>query len=283
MKKISVIIIFTLIGLNIFAKKNLPTPEEVKAFLKTKTLIVLEDNPMLEFNSEIQEAIKANWIITEYSFISTAEFLQAYKDPNYSFLLLNQVIFQEDDNKPVYNYLSVWLGKDVADFEYLPEIVGVPLSYRSVDEENYIYKLGTIVRFIQNHIKLIADHPELIKGNIFEYYNRNMGDIKTKTLYLVADDLDKNFNTAEKIKKVYPYKFKITTRDDIQAAIERGDEDCVFLHKIGPEGTRVEARCYKIIVGARDANFYYFDWHMINPNKPDGFLESDFKKIAKKK
>lgn len=54
-----------------------------------------------------------------------------------------------------------------------------------------------------------------------------------------------------------------------------------FLHKVGPEGTKLDARSYKIIIGAADANFYYFDYHKISGKNPDGFLESDFKNLVK--
>jgi len=54
----------------------------------------------------------------------------------------------------------------------------------------------------------------------------------------------------------------------------------VFLHKVGPEGTRLIARCYKILIGAADSKFYYFDYHKISDEKPDGFLLSDFKKTG---
>jgi hypothetical protein len=56
----------------------------------------------------------------------------------------------------------------------------------------------------------------------------------------------------------------------------------VFLHKVGPEGTKMDARCYNVIIGAADANFYYFDYHKISDKSPDGFLESDFKSLVKK-
>ena len=73
----------------------------------------------------------------------------------------------------------------------------------------------------------------------------------------------------------------MVTREEIRQAISDRDEDVVFLHKVGPEGTRLKARCYKVLIGAADASFYYFDYHMINDKKPDGFLSKDLKKISK--
>ncbi len=284
MKSLITLSIFLASAIFAFSKDYMPTVEELEAFLKTKTLVVLEDNPMLEYNFDIQDVVKANWTITPYEFISIKEFHEKFMDPQYSFLIMNQVQFDKDDSKPEYNFLSVWLGSDkIKDYEYLPEICGVPLSYKSVDESSYLYKLGTLIRFMQNHIQLIYKNPDLISPNIFKHYNDNMGDIKEKTLYLVKDDLQKSINTTDKIKKVYPYKVKITTKDVIKEAIKNKDKDVVFLHKIGPEGTLLKARCYKMLVGAADANFYYFDMHMINDKSPDGLLLKDLKKIVKQK
>ena len=137
------------------------------------------------------------------------------------------------------------------------------------------------MRFIQNHVNLINEKPEIISSNIFKYYNDNIKDIHAKTLYLVQDELSPSISTPARIKAIYPYKFKIVTREEINQAIKDNNEDVVFLHKVGPEGKRSQARCYNILIGAADANFYYFDYHMITEKNPDGFLESDLKKLAK--
>ena len=236
------------------------------------------------YNNEIQEVVKANWTITSFDFISMSDFQEKFKDPQYSFLILNEVKFVKDKTNPFYDYLSVWLGKNIKDYKELPELCGVPLAYHSVDEDSYLYKLGTIVRFIQQHLQLIRSNPNLItKSNVFKYYNDNMGDIKTKTLYLVPEDIAKDINTLDKIKKIYPYDVKIVTHEEVKKAIEDKDDKVVFLHKIGPEGTRLIARCYKIVIGTNDGKFYYFNYHMIDAKNPDGFCAKDFKKIMKKK
>ena len=36
-----------------------------------------------------------------------------------------------------------------------------------------------------------------------------------------------------------------------------------------------------ILIGANNARFYYFDYHMINEKNPDGLLAKDLKKIGK--
>jgi len=265
-----------------FSQSYIPSKEEVTSFFNTKTLIVLEDNPMLQYNINIKSVIEKYWTITEYDFISFKEFEEKRQDPQYSFLLMTQVSFQRDKLDARYNFLQLLLGKKAFRVNQMPEICSVPLAYYGVYEDSYVYKLGTLVRFIQKHVTLLKEKPGMVSSNVLEYYNKNIKNIQDKVLYLVQDELAKEINSVPRIKKVYPYKFKIVTREEIEEAIENQDENVVFLHKVGPEGTRVKARCYKVIIGVKDADFYYFDYHMINKKKPDGLLESDLKKLGRK-
>lgn len=265
----------------LFSQNYVPKEADIQAFFKTKTLVVLESNPLLEYNTKITEAVKSNWNITEYEFVSYKEFEAKRKDPQYSFLLTTTVTFEKDKTKAQYIFLQLLAGGNYRNFSDMPDLVSIPLSYRNTDETNHIYKLGVIVRFVQNHMLLLKSNPSVASGNVLNYYNRNMGDIKTKTLYVVKDELASDVNTIEKIKKIYPHRIKIVTREEVEEAINQMNTDVVYLHKVGPEGTRLKARCYKIIMGASDAQFYYFDYHMIGDKYPDGIMKSDFNKMAK--
>ncbi len=264
------------------SQEYVPSRDDVNAFFNTKTMVVLQDNPLLEYNLVIKEVMEQEWTVTEFEFISFKEFEELRKDPQYSFLHMGMVRFDNDKTDAQYRFLHLSLGGDYYRLNQMPDLAAVPLSYYSVEEDNYIYKLALLVRFIQNHVKLIKEKPEIISANVFKYYNKNMDDIKSKTLYVLEEELAKDVNSAARIKKVYPYKFKIATKDEITEAIKNRDDQVVFLHKVGPEGTKLDARCYKVIIGAGNANFYYFDYHRINDKNPDGLLSKDFKKMAKK-
>jgi len=263
------------------SQNYVPSDEDIKAFFTTKTLVVLEDNPLMEYNYIIKDIMKKEWTISEYDFISSGEFEEKRKDPQYSFIYMAQVTFESDKTDASYRFLHLSIGGDYFRMNEMPDIVAVPLAYYDVEEENYSYKLALLVRFMQNHVKLISEHPEIVSANVFKHYNDNIKDIRDKTLYILESELTNEVNSAARIKKVYPYKFKIATREEIAEAIEKRDPDMVFLHKVGPEGTKLNARCYKVIIGAADANFYYFDYHSVSDKNPDGFLESDFKKLVK--
>jgi hypothetical protein len=282
MRKIIVSAILGIAFVWVNAQSYVPTRNDVSAFFNTKTLVVLLDNPLLEYNIDIKEVMQQEWKITKFDFISFKEFEKLRSDPQYSFIYMSQVTFENDKTDAKYRFLHLSLGGDYLQMNQMPDIASVPLAYYNVEEDNYIYKLAILVRFIQNHALLLKEHPEIISANVLEYYNHNIKDIKGKTLYLLEEELAPDVNSVARIKKIYPYNFKIVTKDEITEAIKNRDENIVFLHKVGPKGTKMDARCYKVIIGAADAKFYYFDYHKISSKNPDGFLSDDFKKLAKR-
>jgi hypothetical protein len=264
------------------AQNYLPSRNDINAFFNTKTMVVLFDNPLLEYNLVIKDVMEQEWEITKFEFITFKQFEKLRFDPQYSFIYMSQVTFEKDKTDAQYRFLHLSLGGDYLSMNQMPDIASVPLAYYSVDEDNYIYKLAILVRFMQNHALLLKEHPEIISANVLQHYNDNIKEIKGKILYLLEEELAPDVNSNARIKKIYPYDFKIVMKDEITEAIKNRDANVVFLHKVGPEGTKIDARCYNIIIGAADANFYYFDYHKISEKNPDGFLSQDFKKLVKK-
>lgn len=284
MKKALLLIMLVSIGLVSFSQKTVGSQEELKHFLRTKTIVMLESNPLLEYNIVMQNTIKKHWDLTEYEFMTYAKekFKEMRMDTTLSFLTLQNVYYENDKTRAQYQFLTVVIGGDYQFIVHMPDIAQVPLSYLDVEESDYIYKLGVLIRFLQEHIKLTLSDPKLKSGNIIGYYNKNMHSVKNKTLYVLGEELGPNVNSLSKIKKVYPYDVKIVTREEIQQIIDNRDENAILLHKVGPGPENRKARTFKVLISAADAKLYYFDWHMINKKHPDGFLIDDFKKIARK-
>lgn len=281
MNKIIITILICLAGLTSFSQEHLPTVSDYNGFYKTKTLVVLEDDPFSEYNYKIKEAVKQRWTVTEYEFISNEEFEKQRSDSKFSFLVTSIVTFNKDKTKAKYNFLSLLLGGQANEIGNMTDLCSIPLSYVRVDEASYVYKLTSLVQFIQNHIKLVTEKPKIISKNVLRYYNKNNAETKGKTIYLLKYELDKDINSLAKIRKLYSGKIKLVEADEIENAIKNKDNDVLFLHKVGPENTKNKARCFKILIGAGDATFYYFDYHMVRAKQTDRFLKSDFKKLAK--
>ena len=265
-----------------FAQEYIPTSADIRHFPQTKTMMVLEDNPICEYNLTLKELVSSEWTATPYDFLVWKNFESQKKDKSLSFLILNKVTFEKDKSNARYQFMSLLLGGNAKGLSDMPDLCSVPLAYYGAPEESYMYKIGIFLRFIQNHVKVITDDPDVAKKNIMEHYNKNIQKLSGKTLYLTVEELAKDVNTEAKIKAIYDGPFRLVSREDIQKAITDKDPNVVFLHKVGPGKSQTNARCYKILVGAADAQFYYFDYHKIDSKSPDGFLTSDFKKLARR-
>jgi len=263
-------------------REYLPTAEDLAKFQTTKTYIVLNDNPMSDYNFEIKDAVEKFWDITEYEYLDYDDFADKSLDYNASFLYVAGVDFEKDKSGNRYSFLCLSLGgQDHETLDELKDITNLPLSYYGVDEDQYTYKLGILLRFMQDHIRMLAEDPALVSQNVFQHYNENMGSVKGKTIYLTESDLPYSLSTESKIRAIYPYDVKIVDRDKIKELIMTGDEDAVILHKVGPHSKNMEARVYKILIGAADARFYYYNYHKVNKKNPDAFLPNDFRRLSK--
>ena len=262
-------------------REYLPTQDDLDHFFTTKTYVVLESNAISDYNIEIQDAVKKFWNITEYEFLKMEDFAEKSKDKNASFLYLAGVSFEKDRSNTRYKFLCLSLGGNRVSIDDLKDVANIPMSYFGVDGDHYAYKLGIMIRFLQYHVQLITRKHEIVSQNVYKYYNENMADVKGKTLYLVEEELARDVSSLAKIKAIYPGEVKLVDRETIKNLIMAEDENAVVLHKVGPEGKKMNARVYKILIGLDEAKFYYFDYHKVNAKKPDAFLASDFKKLAK--
>jgi len=283
MKHSFVLILFVFISLQAKAQREyLATPEDLEHLNSTTTYVVLNSNPLSDYNLEIRDAVENHWSLTNYEFLDYDDFQDKSLDPGASFLYAAVVDFEKDKSSTRYWFLCLSLGDPEREsLDELRDIVNIPLSYYGVDEDEYSYKLGTLIRFMENHVRLLQSDPALVSQNVFQHYNENMGDLRNKTLYLVEDEIESSIASEARLSQVYEYEFRIVDRETIKELIMNGDENAVFLHKVGPQNRRENARIYKVLIGAADARFYYYNYHKMGKKKPDAFLENDFRRISK--
>lgn len=259
---------------------EVPNQENIAAFLKTKTCFVLDEDPFSEANIQLKTAAQKFWKLTPYDFINVDEFEKRRKSPQYSFVSIDDVYYEQDKSGTKYKFLCVYLGGNYKIVSDMPKLCTVPLAYSSQEENEYAYKIGTLLIFAQNHLKLIHENPTLKKSNIIDFYNANKGDLKDKTWYILSSELESNINSEALFKKVYPYSFKIVSQDEIEKAIDEKNKDVVFLHKVGP-GKKKGYRTYLILLGTQDAKIYYYDYHIVTDDSPDALLEKELRKMIK--
>jgi hypothetical protein len=275
--------VMVLLSLAVVAKGQAPFPssDEIKQFMASKTCVVLESDPFSTYNPYIREAVKSYWNITPYEFIEIKEFNVRRLNPVYSFIVLTETKFDKDKSGCVFNFINLLQGKNVDKLGEAPEICAVPLSFAGEADIEYGYKLGAILSFMQKHAKMISEDPSLTGRKYLKYYNKYVPEVSTKTILVKKEDLAPEISTMESLKSIYPYDIKIVTEDEIVDAIGKKAQNTLILHKVGPVGEWKSGYCFKMLIGADDANMYYFNQHLIDEKNPNGLLESDLKRLAR--
>ncbi len=273
-----------LLGLSVMlsAQGPFPTEDQMKAFRASTTCVVLEDDPFSLFNPVIKEAVKKVWTITSYEFISTGEFQKRMKDPSYSFLVLTSTAFEKDRAGAKYDFLNLLQGDPVNNLSKLPEFCSFPLAYSNTDDDGYVAKMEVIVRFVQQHVTRILEHPgsPSLKYRYLKYYNVNMQDLGDKELWLAKEDLVPELREEAAVKALYPHPFRLVSRDEIDKALNDPPAGMAFLFVVKPGDEGDEGRVYKMILDPQ-GKMYYFNYHLISKKKPNGFLPSDLKRLGK--
>ena len=274
-------LLFSLLSLQA-QRDYLPTVDDLERFGKSKTYVVLEDNAFSDYNFEIQEVVKKHWILTAYEVISYQEFKERRNDPQASFLFVAEVNLERDKSRARYKFLCLSMGGENATVDMMKDISNLPYAYSETEEDQQVYHLATLVRFLQQHVRALMDNPSLVSQHPFQVYNRNMSLLSEKTLYLVRDELASDITTEEQIRDVYPYPFRLVEGEELREMLKSGEaEDVVFLHKVGPQNRDLESRVYKMLLGVDDATLYYFNYHKANAKNPDAILKNDLRRIGK--
>ncbi len=271
--------IYFIARLSLLAQYENAAPEDFKAFMKTKTLVVLNQDPFSTYNTTIKACMEKFWTITPYEIVNYSEFEAKKKNPDYSFIVFSEVEKEELNKTYKFYIMNFVLGKDVDDINLMPDMGSTPLGYVDVDEANFLYKIGALLEFMQYYVKYNIDNPG---SKIDDIIKVNSPEIEKKELWLVQDELSPEVNTIAKIKKVYPYPVKITTREEIGKAIEEKNEKVAFLHKVGPEDTNRIGKCWKFIISASDGKVLFYSKKAVSDDNPDALLERDLKKLGNK-
>jgi hypothetical protein len=282
MKKALIILISNIfLFANLFAQQNKQaTKEQLLLFKKSTTYVVMDNDPLLGYNITVKAAIEKFWTITPYKYVTTDEFETMRKDKDKSFILLTKSTLTKDKQNTEYLYMNLIMGDNVESINSMPEILILPLSYTGVEENSYVYKMGVMIRFAQEHVKamMAADRPNPFRD--LKYYNKNLKEIKKKTLLVEATDLAEEVNTIDKIKAIYPYNVKIVTSTEVEKAVFEKTPNTLIVHQVSPGETDKIGRCYKIVYGVDDNQIYYYYYVKISEARPAGFLAFDFKRFG---
>lgn len=276
MKKSILIILSICISINLVAQKAVGSAKDLAAFLKSTTFLVTEQDDFSPYNTIMQKAMKEFWTITPYQVISYSEFDKMKNKPQYSFIVLTTVY--PDKNFDIqYNALSVVIGAPGKRFEELPEVGSFPLTFYNQDDWQYLNKIGSILLFLQNHIRITSENKNLNQLTILNYYKKNTPSLENKTIYFTSDQLDSQVNTIEQIQKIYKGDVKIVESSDIENIVYNRDNKAVLAHIVTSEQTTSSTiKSFKYLIGANDGKLYYIEEKNTTKDQKFLFFKSDF-------
>ena len=262
--------------------------KQIEEFFKSKTMIVMDADPLIGYNIVVADAVKQYWTVTPYEIITSERFDKVRNDPKLSFIFLSKVQLGRDVEEVYYLYMNVVMGARVKDITDLPELLSLPLAYTGVDEDDYVDKLPLMIRFAQVHLDNLkaAKNPRLVYNlNNLGTESQRLKDqilsqlVKEKTLLVKESDLSEQVNTLEKIQKEYSGTVKIVSSEEIIKAIEEKAPNTAVLHQVGPAEDENKGRSYRQIFGTDDAKLYYYNHQTISQRQPAGMLARDFRLI----
>ncbi len=282
MRNILFVLLLIIQPVFLFAQAPFPTEEDGKMLLASKTCVVLENGPFSMFNPAIKKAVTDYWTLTPYEFIDIAEFNKRKSDPAYSFIVLLETDYEKDKTGATFAFVNLILGRKVKNIEEMPEFCAIPIDFAGEDADgDYDYKLGMVIRFMQQHAQVVMDNPKSSGVRYLKYYNKFVSEVVNKTILAREEDMDVSLRSAEEISKVYPNSFLIVSEDEIMKAIAEKRPGTLILHKVGPPDELTGAYVFKMLIGTDDAKMYYFNNHKISDKNPNGFLPADMNRISR--
>ncbi len=284
MKKILIIATALICSAAVFAQRPTAKAKQLPAFFNSTLYVVINSNPLSEYNAAIKDAIQKNWRVMQFDFISQAEFEVQRTDPSKSFLIYSETTFPKDKNPIAYDLLSIVLGGNYALVEEMPEVCSFPVCVSESDGDEAYYKLPIIIGFLNQHIKTLQTNPGILKDKKYTWHVKQSGNMAKKTLYLITEEQLPQFNTAQKIKAVYRGKTVFLAQEELANLLRKRAINVAFLHKVAPINaeTEIGARCYIIFMGTDNA-LYHFSYHTISEKEENGVTARLWKSIVAKK
>ena len=282
MKKLTLFFIVLISsGLSVtYAQQILPTSKQVNTFLDSRTYFVYDNNLFGMYNGAIKEAANKHWKITDFDFINKDGFKKKKQVPTASMIIQTESHFEGQEELGVFTSLSLVLGKKGGDINTMPDIITVPLAFSDVDYDEYHYKLGLCLIYMQNHVNWLKENPDVEDKVLINHYKKSKIRTKGKTIYLLKNEMADDIKSLSAIKEVYSGDVKFAAKEEIQEAIDNKNENVLVLHLVAPSRAVKGSVVTKMILGAADAKMYYFDYHRVKGKKiPNKFLKSDFQKL----
>lgn len=245
--------------------------EEAQRFSRSKTYLVLSGDNMI-LDAYLKEAMTEVWKMTPFEITDLQGFSRLKKDTTASFLLTTTETFANKSSAE-YIYLNLLLGeKSAQKIGDLPEIAGIPFSSVNQEKDPKYYLVPSLLKFLQQHARQIQQKSvweffRLDFDKRLNYYNRFNKDLKDKTLYIDAADIDPKVSGESLL--LYFGKRLVHASEKELAQISRTNSDTVLI--------AYSILSFNLVISPSSGKLLYFSGA---PGRAtQAFVDKDFKVI----
>ena len=245
-------------------------------FYKTTTYIVLDQHKESSYSLALTEAIKEFWKITPFEIIDVAKYKEYKKDKTKSFLTREYIAGNKD-----YITLSLFMGGQ----KYMDTkgklIANVKLKHYTATDEEFLYKLPTLVMNIQWKVNMEKNQKFTGESDFVEYYSKNSRILHSRKLYILNDHLTTKITDMEKLKKYYKYDVRLVSKEVIMDAIITEDSTVAYLSIVAPTKNWKGQTAYYRVFSAENGESLISYNRGVSSTAPLGVTGSDLKKFNK--
>ncbi len=251
--------------------------EKIKDFTSKTTKVVMSGDEILD--EALREAVTTSWSLSPYEFCSKDEFNALKTNAGHYFLLV--VKGQEKkEYEPGIDLLTLVKGGPEAakGINEMLEVVSFPLRSAQLPSGRELAVLPAIIKVMQDLTKTMTS-SEMKAYSSLNSYNKNLGKIKNRQLYIPAEDIAPQVD-GKTLGKLDQDIF-ITDEDEVDGILARGAYNAVVSFVVAPADPVDGSVCYKMLFTADTQELLYFKKHRISSRRGRGFLPDDLKEIKK--
>lgn len=236
-----------------FAQYSATSNQEAifQKFLKTKKLVV-ELSGNAEYDSALTAAVTKYWKLNPIEFVSPEKMDGKMRNETSALLMpinIQQTTIVTSDRTSASrpnDQLALMVGNinvqfndyDMIAFSVFDPDMGFigKFNYKEDIGKSLMaitFRLNDVIATLCETVELIRkddgkfrnDPIEGVKYMNNKFYNPRITVLKTKTLYINANDI----KHAERVAGVYPYKFKVVSDEEYKKVVKAGGKDVVYM------------------------------------------------------
>ncbi len=262
----------------------------VKAAKGTSTVVVLDagDSP---YNQMMMNAVKSEWKFTgAYEFVTVPELAAQPIDPAKTYLLkiakVDPVKFEgvfltlvkgwkQKKGEPLQQANNCFTG--IATEQELAFIMIDPVA---INEKNMAAMLTLYMKHLQDYLKLVETGKVSDKATADRTYAGRTRLIRDTELLLAREHVDKSLPDAAAIAVHYTAPTKLVGLADLTAAVSAQDH-ALTVSDVILTGDHKNKHCFKRVFNAGTGELMYLADDAAIFGKKEGFIDVDFKNMAR--